>query len=260
MAKTNIYYLTGTGNSLKIAKDLRQKIGDCELHSMTLPITKIEGDTVGIIFPVYFARPPVFIQELIDRIKIGDSKYLFLIANGGGLFGAALKILQAQLHSKGLTVHAGFLIGMPGNHPKIASMQKKTAEMHYAREKKRIGEISGFLVNKLSSNVETNMGPLGRFFSHIGFRSPYNLSQAHRLDEAFRVTDRCIGCGTCERVCRVGNIRRATVTGKPEWQHQCINCAACYHHCPQEAIEFSGVKHQMKRYRHPEVALEEIMV
>ncbi len=254
----NIYYLTGTGNSLKISKDLAAALGDGELHSMPRSAGRIEGGTVGLVFPVYFARPPVFVQEFINRAEFGDIDYLFLLANGGGLFGTALAILKAQLHKRGLTVHAGFLVGMPGNHPKIASMQKKPPELYYVRESERVEEIAGLVSEKAELDVETNWGLAGAFFSHLAFRGPWKLSKEHRLDRALCVTDRCLGCGTCERVCPVGNIRRASPDGKPEWQHGCINCAACYHHCPHEAIEFSGVKRQMKRYRHPDVSLEEI--
>lgn len=263
MSDKRLYYLTGTGNSLAIAKDLAAGLGstagECELRSMTKSSGPIEGDTVGLVFPVYFARPPVFVLEFIDNAVFGDVAYLFLVANGGGLFGTALKTLEAQLHRRGQTVEAGFLIGMPGNHPQVASIQRKAPQQHYAREKERIKEISGYVLAKVSRPMETNLGPLGWIVSNVAFRRPNRLSHAHRLDEALAVTDRCIGCGTCERVCRVGNIQLETSTGKPQWQHRCINCAACYHHCPQGAIEFAAVKHQMKRYRHPEVSLEEIM-
>jgi ferredoxin len=257
MAERRLYYLTGTGNSLKIAKDLQASLGDCSLHSMPKSAASIEGDTVGLVFPVYFARPPVFVQEFIERAVFGDISYLFLVANGGGLFGTVLKILETQLKGRGQKVDAGFLIGMPGNHPKIASLLKTTPETYYAREKRRIEEISKVVLKKTSHRVETNLGPIGWFFSHVAFNSPLKLSRAHRLDEAFQVTDQCIGCGTCEQVCPVGNIRRDESTGRPTWQHRCVNCLACYHHCPQEAIELSGMN-QMKRYRHPEIPLEEI--
>ena len=253
-----IYYLTGTGNSLKIAKDLADELGKTTLNSMPRAVGKIEGRIVGFVFPIYFARPPVFVQEFVERSMFGDIEYLFLIANGGGLFGTGLKILEAQLNDKGQTVHSGFLVDMPGNHPKISSMQKKPHGAYFAREKERIKEIARIVSNKDAHGVETNLGPLGKFFSHVAFRGPWELSKAHRLDESLRVNERCVGCGTCERVCAVGNILRKSPHGKPEWQHKCINCAACYHHCPQEAIEFSGVRRQMKRYRHPEISLEEI--
>ena len=130
---TKLYYHTGTGNSLKIARDIGSRLGDHELISISGLMrakrkTVVEGDIIGFIFPVYFARPPVFLQEFIESADFGDTAYVFAVANGGGLFGRALEILEKIFMEKGVSIDSGFVIGMPGNHPKIASMQKKTPD------------------------------------------------------------------------------------------------------------------------------------
>ncbi len=260
-----LYYHTGTGNSLKIAKDIGSKLGDHELISIA-KLSKgngkvvIEGDIIGFIFPVYFARPPVFLQEFIEKADFRDITYLFAVANGGGLFGKALKILEKVFNGKGITVDAGFIIGMPGIHPKIASMQKKTPEEHYKKEAVRVDEIVKIVDGQVPHKVETNFGLLGTIFSYLAFRTPYKLSKAHMLDKDLWVDDKCDNCGICEDVCPVDNIKFSkSKSPGPTWQHHCINCLACYHHCPQEAIQL-GKEKQMKRYRHPEIELEEIII
>jgi len=60
--KTTIYYFTGTGNSLNIAKNLSEKLDKCEL----VPIAKVweddhlasSAEKVGFIFPLYYAGLP----------------------------------------------------------------------------------------------------------------------------------------------------------------------------------------------------------
>ena len=58
--KTIIYYFTGTGNSLAVAKKITAVLGDCDLvpiaslQSTTADITPA-ADRVGIVNPVYFA-------------------------------------------------------------------------------------------------------------------------------------------------------------------------------------------------------------
>jgi MinD superfamily P-loop ATPase len=53
-------------------------------------------------------------------------------------------------------------------------------------------------------------------------------------DKKFALDGKCTGCGTCEKICPVKNIRLAE--GKPVWLHACEQCAACFSWCPKEAI------------------------
>jgi ferredoxin len=258
-----IYYFTGTGNSLKIAKDVGFKLGEHELIFIPALMKEenrivIEGDIIGFIFPVYFARPPVFIQEFIEKADFGNTSYIFTIIDGGGLFGKALKIFEKVLKKKGKKLDAGFVISMPGNHPKIASLERKKPAEHYEQEAIKVNEIARIISEKKSHEAETNFGLLGSFFSYYAFRKPYEASKAKELDKEFWVDDNCINCGTCERICPVDNILELK-TG-PKWQHQCINCLTCYHHCPQKAIQIGGMEtEELDRYHHPEFAIEEII-
>lgn len=255
-----LYYFSGTGNSLKIAKDIGSALGNHELISIPKLLREnespvVEGSLVGLVFPTYFARPPVIIRELVERAELGDIGYLFLIADGGGMFGRVLKICAKAIKEKGKSVDAGFIIGMPGNHPKMAEAQEKTPEEHYAAEAVRSRDIAESVKARKRGKLETNFGPLGFVVSHLFFKKPYKLSKAHSLDQAFWVTEECNNCSTCRQVCPMKNI--IETKGKPEWLHDCINCNACYHHCPQEAIQLNGM--DMKRYSHPEISLEEII-
>ncbi len=61
--KTVIYYFSGTGNSLKFAKDLSDKLEKSEI----VPIAKLweqdiivpQSEKVGLIFPLYFGVVPL---------------------------------------------------------------------------------------------------------------------------------------------------------------------------------------------------------
>lgn len=52
---------------------------------------------------------------------------------------------------------------------------------------------------------------------------------------AYKVTDRCIGCGACSAQCPV----EAIEAGSPAKINKdiCIACGACAAQCPVEAIE-----------------------
>jgi flavodoxin len=58
---TKIYYFSGTGNSLSIAKDLQSTLKNVELLSIAELMRRpgeivIKGDVIGFVFPVYFGR------------------------------------------------------------------------------------------------------------------------------------------------------------------------------------------------------------
>ena len=53
-------------------------------------------------------------------------------------------------------------------------------------------------------------------------------------DKDFYASDKCIGCGKCEKLCPLNNIKM--VDKKPTWNHNCTHCMACIGNCPVEAI------------------------
>ena len=100
LESTKIYYFSGTGNSLSIAKDLTSTLKNVELLSiaelMRIPgEIVIQGDVIGFVFPVYFGRVPVFVEEFLERASFGNTNYIFAITNGGGAFCRTLKIYHA---------------------------------------------------------------------------------------------------------------------------------------------------------------------
>jgi hypothetical protein len=116
---TTLYYYTGTGNSLWIARILAKELGDAG----TISISRISsgtlesrGDAVGIIFPVHIWGVPHPIIAFLNALAKDPSRYYFAVAVNAGQVAATLLQLKKLMHAKGLTLSSGFEIAMPSNY------------------------------------------------------------------------------------------------------------------------------------------------
>jgi MinD superfamily P-loop ATPase len=75
-------------------------------------------------------------------------------------------------------------------------------------------------------------------------------------DKSIIVDEKCTRCGTCARICPVGNIK--IVEKKPEFQHRCEMCFACDEWCPSGAIHHWS-RSQGVKYHHPEIKLSDML-
>ena len=66
------------------------------------------------------------------------------------------------------------------------------------------------------------------------FRETYMLGEAKIREKGYRITDACIGCGTCKRNCP----QRCIEEGMPYVirQNNCLHCGNCFEKCPVKAI------------------------
>ncbi len=255
--KTTIYYFSGTGNSLKIARDLTNKLDECEL----VPIAKIwqmeslasTSEKIGFVFPLYFLGLPKIIFDFITKIDIDKSNYFFAVVTKGGDFDCvALHQLEEILKSKSKTLNAGFFIRMPANfyHNDPQTLQKQIFE-NSIREIERISTI----INNNQKHLKIELSERNRkSFEKHNYKFHKTV---YKSDELFYVDENCTQCGTCEKICPVNNIK--LVEGVPQWQHKCQRCAACINYCPEKSIQYSDVKLKNQRYHHPEITVQDII-
>ena len=71
--------------------------------------------------------------------------------------------------------------------------------------------------------------------THPITREYFEVGGAERERKGYRITDACIGCGTCQTVCPQGVISDGTPYVIE--QNHCLQCGNCADNCPVEAIE-----------------------
>ena len=285
---TEVYYFSGTGNSLAVAKDLARS-----LPATVKPIAAFRdsenivttADAIGVVFPAYMAHlsgVPRMVERFIRRLSNISSKYLFAVCTCGGHedFNAlpALKNLARLVRSAGGRISAEFSIRLPMNtldYGHIPVPIDKDQGRMFQRCEGRILEISQTVRRRGRNRYRIRktilnwlMTPLYRVLQTLYYRdlrqkakepSDSNLRFEELVpltDKSIYADDKCQGCGTCAKVCPAGNI--AMIQDRPVWQHRCEICLACAEWCPNQAIHH-GSREYGKTYRHPRVRLQDML-
>ena len=233
--KGRIYYFTGTGNSMRAARVIAQKLGDTEIVSMRNDpgeCSAADCDVVGFVYPVYHWTMPAHAAAFVEGLEINPNAYVFVVAMPSFICGIACERLAGILAEKGISLHYGNLVysvadyaivyppfpparlRIPGTERKLRNIADDISE-----KKRRAFPRAGKLIKRRRDRLMT----------------PYLELQKY-ADNPFTVSGDCVSCGLCSRVCPCKNI--VLQAGKPTFQHHCANCMACVVSCPKRAIGY----------------------
>lgn len=254
-----IFYFSGTGNSLYAAKRISEYLGESLInissveHEGVLPEISA-SETIGLVFPIYAWSAPKMVFDSIKRIDI-NGHYLFAVGTYGQNVGRFDKFFEQE----GIHLNSAFTLNMPNNYLMIWDRAKQ--ERCLAAADTRIETICD-AVYKRKSLIDIqcvlNGMPVPEY--RVAFASEMNAKWSSTLSDMsdFYVTDDCVGCGTCEKVCNGRSIK--LTNGKPIWGEGCTKCLACLHLCPKQAIQFGEYTLGSGRYKNPNIKLSELMI
>ena len=74
MSNVAVYYFSGTGNSLYVAKELHKRIPESNIIPIVSLVNKdvieANAEAVGFIFPIYFTAVPEVVKNFIEKLNL----------------------------------------------------------------------------------------------------------------------------------------------------------------------------------------------
>ncbi|MFZ5967245.1 MAG: EFR1 family ferrodoxin [Bacillota bacterium] len=261
MSKIEIYYFSGTGNSLYVARELQKRMPEARLIPMVSLLQKdvieTNGETVGFVFPIHMAVVPIPVKNFIRKLNVKSSKYIFAIATRIGTTHSAFISIDSILKKSGKRLDSFFSLNMASNDPKFkykVPTEKEIAALESVVHN-RLDSIQNIIANKEKRREKdihfTTRVPFVRFF-------PLLLPLIESLKNNLYSDSKCKGCGTCESVCPSRKIKMTN--GKPVWQEnvKCYKCSACLNYCPMQSAQIKSYTEKNGRYSHPYATTDDI--
>ncbi|WP_304954146.1 EFR1 family ferrodoxin [uncultured Bacteroides sp.] len=265
-SKRIIFYFTGTGNSLYIARQLAKE--NTELLSIPQMVKQgkyeFEADEIGIVYPIYGHMPPNMVRRFIQKANL-KADYLFAVLTYGNRKCNAVEIWDEVSRQAGKRFdYIGTIImvdnwlpnfdmneqmkidkRIPGNLQKITADINGGRHWHEPVTEEERQQHQGFM-------QRSGLDP------EVGFLI--------KSEKSFTVTDACIDCGICTYVCPRGNYELTSRGAK--MSGDCEFCFACIQNCPQKAIQFrksedgsfpdGTEKNPNARYRNEHISLMDL--
>lgn len=275
---TEIYYFSGTGNSLFVANELQKRLTESNLIPIIRLLNedqiKTNGNIIGVVFPVHALTVPVAVIKFLRKLDLSSAEYIFIVATRMGIIFNDFKTIHRILKKKNKKLNAHFLINMYSNDSKDENYQTPTKEQIKNFEIKAIKQID--IIVEVINNKKNHLNPdtsflinhpynrIGNFVLEKVVISLLKLSEYTGGVNYFYHDLNCNGCGVCEKVCLSKKIK--IINDHPAWSKEvfCYMCYACINFCPKSSIQIKdipGVKsytEKVGRYNHPYARIKDL--
>ena len=236
-------YFSGTGNSKYAAelfcKELDKESGTYSIENEEAITAIKDADLIVIAYPVQFSTVPKIMRDYVtDHSELWKNKKVFVIATMGLFSGDGAGMLGRLLQSYGAKVIGGLHLKMPDSIADEKALKRpieKNKELVKQAQQKIKESVKRL---KAGDPTQEGIGVLYRMAGFFGQRA-YFGHNTRRYSSKLKIdTDKCVGCGSCEKLCPMKNITikdQKAVSGD-----RCTMCYRCINKCPKQAITLLG--------------------
>ena len=256
--KIVLFYMTGTGNSYKVAEWFAKVGAELGIATKMQQIRKsklqLEADREIMhvfTFPTHgFTAPWLILKQIFCLPKGNGAAVLILPSRAGvrikgvslpGMEGTAGYLVAFILFLKGYKIKGVMGVDMPSNWTALHwGLSKENTEFITAAAQPKVTHFAkSVLAGKVYFDGIVPLA-LGLCLAPISFM--YLIMAQLILSKLFFASDKCIGCGLCAKTCPKEAIRMiGTLKKRPYWTYSCDSCMSCMNICPYQAVEASPI-------------------
>ena len=254
-----IYFMSGTGNSYRVAKWLAERWEDAHGAATITPIEEPPAAssssdagtrTLILVTPTHGFTAPWHMLRFAFRLPQGNACPAYCVATRAGMrfgrwippgiAGSCALLLAFLLFLRGYRVRGAMSVNMPSNwtvaHPALGEKsvriirERALATTYTFADKVLQQKRVWFTGNNLYELT------LGLLLAPISIA--YLFGGRFFLAKLFFANSRCDGCGICAQNCPIRAIRMwGKKRPRPFWSYNCESCMRCSAICPKRAVE-----------------------
>lgn len=240
-------YFSGTGNTRFCAERFAEKLGGgaFPIEDKAAAAALAESDEIVLAYPVYYSNIPVIVRDFIES-NVWRGKRVFIIATMGAFSGDGAGCAARLLKKLGAEISGGLHVKMPDCIGDVKLLKKPP------EKNREIIEAAARRIDNAANDYRNGEAPRDGLsaFAHIaglfGQRLWFGLKTKDYTQNPKIDREKCVGCGKCERLCPMNNIR--VENGKAVAGGKCTMCYRCFSECPQRAITIIG-KQVIEQYK-----------